>query len=164
MLWRQSWRVWKKSEADALDAVLNLLGLARRAGRLAVGEETVAATVRAGDARLLILTEDASEHLVRRAAHFGKPVLRLTCSKLQLGPALGKSTCAIAAVTDPGLAASVAEKLGTPEAAAIAQRLQEDAKRIQARRREQQVHDRRRKSQGGAGAPVRSRRKKQEQS
>lgn len=116
-----------------MDAVLNLLGLARRAGRVTVGEETTAAAVRAGEARLVVLASDAAERLVRRADHFGLPTLRLSADKLTLGGALGKSTCAIAAVTDPGLAASVAERYGTPEADTIAEALRCEAKELRER-------------------------------
>ncbi len=116
-----------------MEAVLNLLGLARRGGRITVGEDTTSAAVRNGKAYLILLASDASEHLARSAAHFDLPTLRLEADKLTLGSALGKSTCGIAAVTDPGLAAAVAEKLGTPESLAMAEKLRTQAERLRER-------------------------------
>ena len=43
-----------------MDNALHLIGIARRAGRLEVGEEPVGAAARAGHARLLVLAADAA--------------------------------------------------------------------------------------------------------
>ena len=42
-----------------MNSALHLLGIARKAGRLEVGEEPVAAAVRAGHARLVLVAGDA---------------------------------------------------------------------------------------------------------
>jgi len=47
-----------------------MLGLAKKAGRLEVGEEPVGAAARARDARLIVVAEDAAENTVRRVRHF----------------------------------------------------------------------------------------------
>ena len=53
------------------DPILHLLGLAKKAGRLEIGEEPVGAAARAHQARVLLLAADAAPNTVRRAAHFG---------------------------------------------------------------------------------------------
>lgn len=98
-----------------------MLGLARRAGRLEIGEEAVGTAARAGKAALVLLAADASENTKKRAESFaytaGAPLANLDCGKAELGRALGLDGPAMAAVTDPGLAAAVAAKLvaGDPE-------------------------------------------------
>ena len=98
-----------------MDNALKLLGLALKAGRLAIGEEPVGAVARARKAKLLILASDAAPNTVRRAAHFGEAgnVLFLTTpfTKAELGFAVGRSSCAMMAFTDPGFAASFTKKL-----------------------------------------------------
>ena len=51
-----------------MDNLPNLLGLIHRAGKLAIGEEPVAALCRDHKAYLLLLAQDAAENSVRRAA------------------------------------------------------------------------------------------------
>ena len=46
---------------DNRNRALGYLGLARRAGRIAIGEEPVGATIRAGHGRLPVLAQDAAE-------------------------------------------------------------------------------------------------------
>ena len=96
---------------------LNLISLARKGGFAELGEDAVGAAARDGHARLILVAADASEHTYRRTQNFartaGCPVVRMETSKQALGYALGRSTCAMAAVTDPGLALSVGKALGT---------------------------------------------------
>ena len=47
-----------------MDKLLNLIGLAQKAGRLAVGEEPTGAAARARDARLILVAADAAEKAV----------------------------------------------------------------------------------------------------
>ena len=54
------------------DPILHLLGMAKKAGRLEVGEEPVGAACRARQARLVLLAADAAPNTRRRAAHFGE--------------------------------------------------------------------------------------------
>ena len=53
------------------DPILHLLGLARKAGKLELGEEPVGAACRAKHAKLMLLASDAAPNTRRRAAHFG---------------------------------------------------------------------------------------------
>ena len=99
----------------ANDPILHLLGLAKKAGRLEVGEEPVGALCRARQAKLVLLAADAAPNTCRRAAHFGQAGnvlwLALPFSKAELGLALGRSSCAMVALADSGFAASILEKL-----------------------------------------------------
>ncbi len=128
--------------------ILPLIGLARKAGRLEVGEEPVGAACRSRQAKLVLLAGDAAAGTARRAAHFGQTgnVLWLTLpfTKAELGGALGRSSCAMAAVTDAGLAASLAGKLAAadPEAyGPAAQQLDKKAAKAAQRRRERVAYE-----------------------
>lgn len=99
-----------------MDSIAPLLGLALRAGRLAVGEEPVGAASRSHKAYLLLLASDAADNTIRRAHHFTQAgtntiCLTLPMTKEELGSALGRASCAMAAVTDVGFAAALAERL-----------------------------------------------------
>ena len=97
------------------DSALTLLGLALRGNRLAVGEEPVKEACKARRALLVISARDAADNSVglagRMAELGGVPWVRLPWDKETLGRALGRRLCAVAALTDRGLAAALAEKL-----------------------------------------------------
>ena len=97
------------------DSALTLLGLALRGNNLAVGEEPVAAACRDRRAQLVMTAADAAQNSVDRAGRAaeagGVPWVRLPWDKETLGGALGRKLCAVAALTDQGLAAALAEKL-----------------------------------------------------
>lgn len=131
-----------------MDRILSLIGLARKAGRLEIGEEPVGAACRARDARLLLLAEDAADNTSRRAQHFAEAgacvLLRIPADKAALGRAVGRSQCAMAALTDVGFAAALAEKLAALDSgqyAEAAARLALKARRAQERRAEQERHE-----------------------
>lgn len=98
-------------------SLLNRLGLARKAGYLELGEDAVGSAARARHARLLIVASDAGDHTVRRARNFANtatcPLIQVDSDKKELGYAVGRSTCAMAAITEPGMALSFAKALGT---------------------------------------------------
>ena len=131
------------------EPILRLLGLARKAGRLAVGEEPVGAACRSRQARLILVADNAAPNTFRRSVHFGEMggalCLSLPCTKEELGLSLGRSTCAMAALTDVGLAAALVRQLNRldPEryGAALAQ-LDHQAQRALERQREQRRHER----------------------
>ncbi len=95
--------------------VLNLLGLARRGGNLALGEEPVGEVCKLHKARAVFLANDAGDTISRRAAHMAEagnaPLVPLPWSKAEIGMALGRSTCALLALTDQGLASAVVSRL-----------------------------------------------------
>ena len=90
-----------------MDNALRLIGLARKGGRVEVGEEPVGAAARARKARLVVLAADAADNTLRRASHFalsaGVPVLQSPYTKGELGLSVGRSSCAMLAITDYGL-------------------------------------------------------------
>lgn len=131
-----------------MDKLLNLIGLAQKAGRLAVGEEPTGAAARARDARLILVAADAAENSVRRVRHFADAGQCLWCrigaDKDALGRAVGRSSCAMLAVTDIGFAEAIARKLaeGDERFAETAEKLAVKAQRAAERRREAEAHER----------------------
>lgn len=126
---------------------MNLIGLAQKAGRLAVGEEPTGAAARARDARLILVAADAAENSVRRVRHFADAGQCLWCrigaDKDALGRAVGRSSCAMLAVTDIGFAEAIAKKLaeGDERFAETAEKLTVKARRAAERRREAEAHE-----------------------
>lgn len=125
-----------------------ILGLAKKAGRLETGEEPVGAACRAREARLLLLADDAAPNTVRRAAHFAEAgacvMLTVPAPKAILGAAVGRSSCAMVAVTDIGFADAIAKRLAALDEAhygLAAERLALKAQRAAERRREQEQHE-----------------------
>ncbi len=97
------------------DSALSLLGLALRGNNLAVGEAPVEEACKTRRAWLVVSAADAAQNSVDRAGRWaeagGVPWIRVPWDKEVLGGALGRSVCAMAALTDRGLAAALAEKL-----------------------------------------------------
>ena len=98
-----------------MDSALSMIGLALRAGRLEPGEDPSGDACREKRCRLLLTAADAAENSLRKAEHFAELgqclLLSLPFSKAELGAALGRGSCALAAVTDLGLAGAIVEKL-----------------------------------------------------
>ena len=121
-------------------------GLALRAGRLAVGEEPVGAACRGHKAYLLLLASDAADNTIRRASHFSQSAknticLQLPLTKAELGSGLGRTACAMAALTDVGFAAAVAQRLAQSDPAAYGPAWQAlSQKASQAKKRRDQKH------------------------
>lgn len=132
----------------ANDPILYLLGMAKKAGKLEIGEEPVGAVCRSRHARLLLLAGDTSPNTCRRAAHFGEAGnvlwLQVPQTKEELGFALGRKSCAMLAVTDFGLAAAIADKLAAaqPERyGPAAEQLRTKADRALQRQKEKRQHE-----------------------
>ena len=124
---------------------LHLLGIARKANRLAIGEEPAGIACRSGKARLLLVASDAGEHTVRRAQSFcrtGKPAwTQIPFTKEALGNGLGCNACALCAVLDPALALAFLEALNQPQQyEAILQELTRQTARVKKRRQEEKAH------------------------
>ena len=124
---------------------LHLLGIARKANRLAIGEEPAGIACRSGHARLLLVAKDAADHTFRRARSFcrsGKPpYICAPYTKEELGGALGCNACALCAVLDPALALAFLEALNQPQQyEAILQELTRQTARVKKRRQEEKAH------------------------
>ena len=129
-----------------MDKALNYLALARKAGRIELGEEPVGAAARAQKARLVVVAEDATDHTWRRALSFvsgsEQICLRVPYSKDLLGQAVGRTALALAAFTDPAMALAFVKALGQPEKySAALESLDKRTKRIQQRQKEAKAHD-----------------------
>ena len=129
-----------------MDKALNYLALARKAGRIELGEEPVGAAARAQKARLVVVAEDATDHTWRRALSFvagsEQICLRVPYNTDLLGQAVGRTALALAAFTDPAMALAFVKALGQPEKYATAlESLEKRTKRIQQRQKEAKAHD-----------------------
>ena len=128
-----------------MDKALYYMSLARKAGRIELGEEPVGAAARAQKARLVVVAEDASDHTWRRAQSFvagtEQICLRVPFSKDVLGQSIGRTALSLAAFTDPALALAFLKALEQPERyAAELESLQKRTARIQQRQKEAKAH------------------------
>ena len=98
-----------------MDKALNYLAIARKAGLAELGEEPVGAVTRAGKGYLVAVASDASDHTWRRAKSFAagteQQCVRLECTKDEMGFAIGRTSLAIAAITDVQLALALVKSL-----------------------------------------------------
>ena len=134
-----------------MDKALNYLALARKAGRAELGEEPVGAAARALHAHLIVVAGDASDHTWRRAKSYvagtDQQCVRLPYSKDEVGMAIGRTSLAIAAVTDPALALSLVQSLPQAEKlAAVVAVLEEKVQRQRKRQSEAKAHARNKKT------------------
>ena len=122
----------------ATDRLLGLLGLARRAGKLEIGEALTAETVAAGKARAIFLAGDTGEATRRKVLRHDErvPVFTVPHDKETLGASLGFPGCAVCCLTDVGMARAAAEQLAPLSAAnaAAAARVVEKEARIASRK------------------------------
>ena len=130
-----------------MDKALNYLSLARKAGRIELGEEPVGAVARAKKARLILVASDAGDHSWRRAKSFvagtEQLCLKVPFTKDQMGEAIGRTSLAMAAFTDPALALAFVKALGDPEKYKEAlESLDRRTKRIRQRQQEEKNHQR----------------------
>ena len=132
---------------------LNLLGLARRGGNLAIGEEPVSDVCQQHKARVVFLASDSGDTISRRAQRMAEsgnaPLVTLPWSKAELGSALGRATCAIAALTDQGLASAVIGRLAMSD-----ESLKELAEAMSEKTQRQKVRRDLKKKQRAANKPV----------
>ena len=98
---------------------LRFLGLMRRAGKLASGEEGVKKAVLSRKACRILLASDASENAEKRAKAFAlrihAPVIRLSGTKAELADAFGTAAVAMYAICDEGFATAFDRKLAETE-------------------------------------------------
>ena len=128
-----------------MDKALNYLALARKGGRVELGEEPVGAAARAGKAYLMVVAADAGDHTWRRAKSFAagteQQCIRVSFTKDELGMAIGRTSLAMAAFTDAALALAFAKTLEKVDPAVL-DSLESKAKRIKSRQQEAKAHQR----------------------
>lgn len=92
---------------------MQLLSLARRAGRIVAGDTAVRAAIQRRKASLVVLADDAARRTRRSflllTQSAGVPVITIG-SREELGRVLNRSLCAVAAITDENLSRGI---LGT---------------------------------------------------
>ena len=130
-----------------MDKCLNLLGLARKGGMAELGEEPVGAAARDLHAHLIIVAGDASDHTWRRAKSYAagtnQQCVRVPYTKDEIGFVIGRTSLAMAAITDPALALSFLKAL--PEPGKYAQEaavLEDKVRRVRQRQKEEKAHQR----------------------
>lgn len=144
---------------------LRMAGMALRAGCLEIGGDASGDACRCKRCRLLLLAagagEDARRRAVRSAGEGQCLLAELPCSGEELGAALGRSVCVMAAVTDLGLAQAIVRELEREEPekyGELAGRLRLKAARAM-RRKEKKPGAAGRKP--AAGSPVQYKRKRE---
>ena len=130
-----------------MDKVLNYLALARKGGRAELGEEPVGAAARALHAHLILVASDASDHTWRRAKAYAagtdQQCVRLPYTKDEMGFVIGRTSLAIAAVTDVQLALAMVNALGEPEKyKTVVEVLTAKAEKVKKRQAEAKAHQR----------------------
>ena len=130
-----------------MDKALNYMSLARKAGLIELGEEPAGAAARSGHARLIVVASDASDHTWRRAKSFvagtDQQCIKVPFTKDQLGLAIGRTSLALAAFTDPALALAFVKALPQQDAfKLVIDSLDKRTKRIQSRQKEAKAHQR----------------------
>ncbi|MGG1551182.1 L7Ae/L30e/S12e/Gadd45 family ribosomal protein [Paenibacillus ferrarius] len=87
--------------------LLNQLGLAMRAGKLVTGDEGVLKAIRSGEAKLVVMSTDASANTRKKfqdkCQFYGVPLME-TGTKFELGRSIGKEMRVTIGVTDVGFA------------------------------------------------------------
>lgn len=94
--------------------ILQLLGLAQRAGRIVSGEELVLDTVRSNKCKLVILAIDGSDNTKKKfydkCDSYGVKLIELA-DRYKLGSAIGKEKRVVIGIIDQGFAKKVQELL-----------------------------------------------------
>ena len=126
---------------------LNYLALARKAGKIELGEEPVGAAARAMKAQLVVVASDASDHTWRRAKSFvagtNQQCIRVSYTKDEIGFIIGRTSLAIAAFTDPALALAFVDSLENSEKfQEVRKVLDERVQRVRQRQKEEKAHQR----------------------
>lgn len=130
-----------------MDKALNYMSLARKAGLIELGEEPAGSAARSQHARLIVVASDASDHTWRRAKSFvagtDQQCIKVPFTKDQLGLAIGRTSLALAAFTDPALALAFVKALPQQETyQTVIDSLDQRTRRIQSRQKEARAHAR----------------------
>ena len=130
-----------------MDKALNYLSLAKKARLIELGEEPVGAAARAQHARLVVVAADAGDHTWRRAQSFvagtQQLLMQVPFSKDEMGQATGRTSLALAAITDPAMALAFVKALEQPgKYKDVLESLQKRTVRVQQRQAEAKAHQR----------------------
>ncbi len=103
------------------DKVLSLVGLARKAGQVVVGQHAVENAVKTRQARLVILSRDAALNTRKRFIDLARnhnAMLRIYGEKADLGHWMGRESAAVLAILQDGFARAIAAEIARAEGAA----------------------------------------------
>lgn len=99
------------------NAILSLLGLCRRAGRLTIGCDPVKSSIIKGETQLVLFAGDISKNTEKDVMYmikeFQADLIRLNSTKDEIGTALGKYASVIS-INDAGFAKKI-KKLATEQ-------------------------------------------------
>lgn len=110
-LWKRRWSI-----LDSRQKILNLIGLATKAGKTAGGEFSTEKAVKSRKARLVIVSEEASyntKKMFRNMCTYYKVPICYFGKKGELGHAMGKEMRASLAVVDDGFAETIVKRMNT---------------------------------------------------
>lgn len=94
--------------------VLNLLGLATKAGKIVSGEFSTEKAVKDGKARIVVVSEEASDNtrkMFTNMCTYYKVPIYFFGKKEELGHAMGKERRASLAILDEGFAKAVVKQM-----------------------------------------------------
>ncbi len=105
---------------DNRQKILNLIGLATKAGKTASGEFSTEKAVKSGKAFLVVVSEEASDNtkkmFTNMCTYYKVPICYFG-GKGELGHAMGKEMRASLAVTEEGFAKAVLKQYGLTDGA-----------------------------------------------
>ena len=102
--------------------ILNLLGLATKAGKIASGEFAAEKAVKSGKAHLVIISEEASDNtrkMFQNMCTYYKVPIYFFGKKEELGHAMGKEMRASLAVLDEGFAKGILKHIKAEESQTV---------------------------------------------
>ena len=98
-----------------MDQALNLLGIAKKAGLIAIGGDAASAAARNGKAALIVSASDSSDGSIRRARvnaqAGGATHITAPYTQIEIGSITGRGLAGTVAITDIGLSAQFIKKL-----------------------------------------------------
>jgi ribosomal protein L7Ae-like RNA K-turn-binding protein len=124
-----------------------LLGIAKKAGMLEIGDESVGHAAREKKARVILSASDASDRSIRQARAYaeasGAIHLILPSTKEELALIIGRGSPGMLAILDAGIAAKYVSMLAAADPehfGEAAGRLAVKAERVRQRRKEATAH------------------------
>ena len=124
-----------------------LLGIAKKAGLLEIGDDSVGRAARSGKAKVILSASDASEVSKRRARGYaethGAVHLILPSTKEELGIIVGRGSPGMLTILDAGIAAKYVSMLAASnpdQYSEAAGRLAQKAERVRQRQKEALAH------------------------
>lgn len=108
-LWKRRW-----GRLENRQKVLNMIGLAMKAGKAVSGEFSTEKAVKSGKAYLVVVSEEASENtrkmFTNRCTYYHVPICFFG-RKDELGHSIGKEFRASLAITDEGFAKALVKQM-----------------------------------------------------